>query len=590
MDYDLYYKLKRGNFKAFRGLYNLELRRLWFICYHITQDVTSAAPLLVKSWKAAIETISEQESAPRDSFSALVSAEILKRVTQNIVCDEDFESIPSPQISNQYQVCVKSIKQMEYQDRYIYLLTALGGLNAANVSKIMRTPIEQTKDLISNVSSKALDTSEIKKMDFALAIRLFTSFKNPNGSPFGNIDVPQFIITTLEHDYQLIMKELGNKTNSVSSRKETNKMKPNTNNNSRQVSKKSDSKIGFKYSKPIAITAICLVVIIVAAIVLPKLLGRNAASTRIVTYNVDEVTQGNVTQTISGSGTLTPVTKTTLTSSNGGEVEKVNYTVGGEVEEDAVIAVINGENITAPCDGILLELPIAVGDKVAVGGSVAMIMGKDGFTMGIAVDETEISSVALDQDVTFTIDALNEDYTGKVTEISYNGSSSGGSVAFQITATVDYVEGVYPGMSASAQIVIEDSGEGLLVPVDAVLTSGDENYVYLAPSGSEEGTVYEEDEIDVSELTKVEVETGMSDGSYMIIESDEISEGDLIIITKITSTLTGSDSEGEGGRGGFGGMSGFPGGGGMDFGDFDFENFDPSQMPGGMGGFGGFGG
>ena len=218
-----------------------------------------------------------------------------------------------------------------------------------------------------------------------------------------------------------------------------------------------------------------------------------------------------------------------------------------------------------------------------------MVMGKDGFTMGIAVDETEISSVALDQEVTFTIDALGEDYTGKVTEISYNGSSSGGSVAFQITATVDYVEGVYPGMSASAQIVIEDSGEGLLVPVDAVLTSGDENYIYLAPSGSEEGTVYEEDEIDLSNLTKVTVETGMSDGTYMIIESDEIAEGDLIIITNITSTLTGSDSEGEDGRGGFGGMGGFPGGGGMDFGDFDFENFDPSQMPAG-GGFGGFGG
>ena len=51
--------------------------------------------------------------------------------------------------------------------------------------------------------------------------------------------------------------------------------------------------------------------------------------------------------------------------------------------------MIGDEEITAPCDGILLELPIAAGDEVAVGGSVAMVMGKDGFTMGIAVDETE---------------------------------------------------------------------------------------------------------------------------------------------------------------------------------------------------------
>ena len=588
MDYELHYKLKRGNYKAFRSLYELELKKLWFICYHITQNVASAAPLLLRSWKAAIETIAGQENAPIDSFSALVSSEIFKAVTEKIEPDEDYESIPIPQIYKQYGPYVNGIKQMEYKDRYIYLLTTFGGLNAGTVSELLAISFEEAKDVIAKAGSKAQDTQEIKKLDFALGVRLSTSFKSPNGSPFVNIDVPEFIITTLEHDYQLVMKEAGNKTNI--SRKETDKMKPNTKNNTKQVPKKPASKTGFKYTKPIVITAICLVVVIAAAIILPKVLGGNAVSTRIVTYNVEAVTQGNVTQTISGSGTLTPVTKETLTSSKGGEVDEVNYKVGDTVEEDAVIATINGEDIVAPCDGILLELPIAVGDEVAVGGSVAMVMGKDGFTMGIAVDETEISSVALDQEVTFTIDALGEDYTGKVTEISYNGSSSGGSVAFQITATVDYVEGVYPGMSASAQIVIEDSGEGLLVPVDAVLTSGDDNYIYLAPSGSEEGTVYEEDEIDVSNLTKVSVETGMSDGTYMIIESDEIAEGDLIVITKITSTLTGSDSEGEDGRGGFGGMGGFPGGGGMNAGDFDFENFDPSQMPGGGGGFPGMGG
>ena len=62
-------------------------------------------------------------------------------------------------------------------------------------------------------------------------------------------------------------------------------------------------------------------------------------------------------------------------------------------------------------------------------------------------------------------------------------------------------------MSASAEIVIEDSGDGLIVPVDAVGTSGDENYVYLAPSGSEPGDSYEEDAINTEDLTRVTVET-----------------------------------------------------------------------------------
>ncbi len=343
-----------------------------------------------------------------------------------------------------------------------------------------------------------------------------------------------------------------------------------------------------KKKKPVIIIAAAVIAVILIAVLSPLFRGAKTESTRITTYNVDEITYGDVSQTISGSGTLTPVTKETLTSGVGGEVEEVNCTVGDEVAADDVIAVIGGEEIIAPYDGVLLELPLNVGDEVAVGGTVTMIMGKDGFTMGIAVDETEISLIELGQEVEFSVDAVSGEYSGRISKISYNGSSSGGSVAFQITALVEHIENVYPGMSATAQIVVEDSGEGHLVPVDAVSTSGDNNYVYLAPEGAEFGTVYAEEELDVSTLTKVNVETGMSDGSYIIIESDEIEEGDLIVITKITSTLTGSASESEdsfggfGGMGGMGSMGGFPGG--MDFGDFDFENFDPSQMPQGSGG------
>ena len=311
-----------------------------------------------------------------------------------------------------------------------------------------------------------------------------------------------------------------------------------------------NKKTSFKYTKPIVIIAIVLAVVIAAVMILPKMLNSTSA-TKITTYLVEEITYGNVSTTINGSGTLTPVTQETIASTYAGEVESVNFTVGDEVAEGDVLAVITSDNgeeeITAPFDGVLIEFPVESGDEVAAGGSVAMVMGKDGFTMGMAVDELDISSVALDQEVSFTIDAVDGSYTGSVTEISYNGSTSGGATAYQITATVEYVEGVYPGMSASAEIVIEDSGDGLLVPVDAVGTSGDDNYVYLAPSDAELGASYEEGEIDLNELTKISVETGMSDGSYMMIESDELAEGDLIVLTKVTSTLTGSDNEGEGG-------------------------------------------
>lgn len=524
--------------------------------------------------------INESEDAPKENFTALVSIEILKKIKEGFESNEDFENIPAPVISQKYNVFIKGIERLNDKERYIYLLTTFGNLSAGIISENMGINLSQTLDMISVLSSKVQDIPELKEMEVRKSVYLSTQFRSPSGIPFLDIKVPQFLITTLEHDYQLIMQNQ-EKSMITTVRKETENMKSNAVKSNQKPSVK---KAGFKHKKLIIVGIMLLIFVGAGAIILPRVLNSTADATRVTTYNVDEITYGNVSTTVSGSGTLTPVISETLTSTYSGEVETVNYTVGDEVAANDVIAVIASDNgdeeIVAPCDGVLVELPISVGDEVAQGGSVAMVMGKDGFTMGIAVDELNISSIALDQEVSFTIDAVDGDYTGSVTEISYNGSTSNGSTAFQITATVEYIEGVYPGMSASAEIVIEDSGDGLIVPVDAVETSGDDNYVYLAPSDAELGTSYEEDEINLEDLTTVTVETGMSDGSYIMIESDELEEGDLIVITQITSTLTGSEEEGEEGE-----MGGFPGGGDMDFGDFDFEDFDPSQMPEGGGSF-----
>lgn len=338
------------------------------------------------------------------------------------------------------------------------------------------------------------------------------------------------------------------------------------------------------------ISAVAVAAIILGVIFLPKLLANYAKqAASITTYHVEAVRTGSVNTTINGSGTLTPISQETLVTAKAGTVTAVNYEVGAKVEEDAVIATLKDSNgkttdFTAPYDCILIELPITKDDELAANSQIATVMGTDGFTMGIAVDELDISTVKVGLEVSFNIGAVDGDYTGKVTAVSYNGSSSNGATAYQITAKLDYIKGVYPGMSVSGEIVVASSGEGLLVPVDAVRSSGDDSYVFLAPSDATEGKEYAEDEIDVSKLTKVTVKTGMSDGSYIVIESDELADGDLIVLTKLTSTQTGSDNEGQGGAGG---MGGFPGG--MDFEDFDFENFDPNNMPqgGGLPGMGG---
>ena len=310
MDYDQYYRLRRGNVKAFRELYLVELRRMWFICYHITQDVSKAASMLLNGWKKVMERIVvESKDVPKEGFTALVSTEFFKMASQGIESDEDYEALPIPSVSEKYATFIQGIKQLAYEERYLYLLTTFGGLNTTAVSKLMGISFDEARGKIVSISTKAQDTPEIKKMELRDSVYLSTQFKSSDGKPFESIEIPQILIASLEHDYMLILRQQGKSASLSKIRKEPENMKSTAKPNQKAAVKKA----GFKYTKPIVITAVVLVVVIAAAIVLPKIFS-SASSTRITTYQVEEITYGNVSTTISGSGTLTPVTQETVTS------------------------------------------------------------------------------------------------------------------------------------------------------------------------------------------------------------------------------------------------------------------------------------
>ncbi len=592
MDNEAYAKIKRGNGRYIHSLIESNSKKAWFICYQLTNKVTKAAPLFIEAFNNTINGIADSTAAPRQDFKQLLFCNILALSYSDIAEVPDFEELPQPQIGAKYAPLIKEFGYVSKELRALYIVHTYGGVSIKEAAELFDTEPDEIRKQLKQATSEITNSkTPAEKRQGATQVMLSTELRNPSDSGFSDVQVPDFLMTSLIHKMKLTIT---NSTNQE--RKGTTNMASQKPNLQAKGSAKAAIRKKDKRTKLIAGTAIGLVAVILGAIFIPKLFGNGRTSTTITTYNVEAITTGDVDVTISGSGTLTPVSKENIVNTKAGTITAVNYEVGATVEEDAVIATIkdaggNTTNLTAPYDGVLLELPIAVEDELAANSQIAMIMGTDGFTMGIAVDELDISTVKVGQEVTFTIDAVDGDYIGSVTAVSYNGSASGGTTAYQITATVDYVEGVYPGMSASAEIVIESSGEGLLVPTSAIRTSGDESYIYLAPSGAEEGTEYKEDELSIDDLTVVTVETGMSDGSYTIIESDEIADGDLIVIVTLTSTQTGSDSAGNsgmGGMGGFGGMGGGRGPGGMDFGDFDFENFDPGNIPGG--GFGGFGG
>ena len=163
--------------------------------------------------------------------------------------------------------------------------------------------------------------------------------------------------------------------------------------------------------------------------------------------------------------------------------------------------------------------------------------GTGGFTIALSIDELDIASVKLGQNATVTLDALTGEFTGTVTNISYSGSGSY-VTSYTATITTEPMEGAYPGMSASAEIITETSGETLIVPVSAVQYEGDSAFVYLAGDGVQAGENRAEGQIDLDSLTKLTVTTGMSDGSYIVVTAEGLAAGDVIWSPERTSTAT----------------------------------------------------
>ena len=178
--------------------------------------------------------------------------------------------------------------------------------------------------------------------------------------------------------------------------------------------------------------------------------------------------------------------------------------------------------------------------------TIISICPTDIMTITLSVDESDILSLEVGQEVSVTIDSLGEDtYTGELTDIDTVGTSSSGVTTYAATVTLDKVEGMLEGMSADALITIEGKDNALLVPSDAVHQTSSTSYVY---------TSYDEENKEFGDM--VEVVTGLSNGSYTEITSG-LSEGDTVYYQE------SDDDSNPFGNGGFGGDMGGFGGGGM---------------------------
>jgi multidrug efflux pump subunit AcrA (membrane-fusion protein) len=231
---------------------------------------------------------------------------------------------------------------------------------------------------------------------------------------------------------------------------------------------------------------------------------------------------------------------------------RAQYTSAKLSYQDALAAEAD-LTVKAPCDGVVWAVNVSAGDTVTgsssssnsnSGNSSASSSGNSsaapvviaaGGKLGaeLSINEVDITSIKLGQEAELTFDAVPDlSLTGKVDEISRDGTVSQGVVTYSVWVTLDVNDKrLKTGMSISATIVTAVARDVLLVSNSAVKTATDgSTYVQVLDSGA-------------STPRDVAVTTGLADDSQTEITSG-LQSGVAVVTRTITASSSSSSSSG----------------------------------------------
>ena len=197
-----------------------------------------------------------------------------------------------------------------------------------------------------------------------------------------------------------------------------------------------------------------------------------------------------------------------------------------QIETEAQEA-INSMTLKAPISGIVLSLDTDKGSAVipvssAYGGTVIMTIADVSEKQFRGdVDEADIGKVSLGLSARVYVEAYPEEpFEAKLTHISPQGQELEDIINFEIRATVeDPADKLRVGMSADAELILEEHQNVLLIPEGAVIYEDGQTYVNIKDDSIEEG------------MQRVQIERGISDGLLTEVLSG-LKQGQIVVIPR----------------------------------------------------------
>ena len=233
------------------------------------------------------------------------------------------------------------------------------------------------------------------------------------------------------------------------------------------------AKKNWKWLVPLVVVAAAGAVLLIGG-------GRNGAASRDVTYAETTPVRQDVSNSLSGTGTLNPANTYTVKSLVDGKILTGGFEEGDKVEEGDVLYTIDSSDastnlekasialqqaqrsydktvdrqyVRAEVDGTVSSLKVAKGDEVTSGQEVAVIRDSSKMTLQLEFPAADAASFSVGQSAEVTLDGTFETITGTVTAVTGTDALSTGNLLTRtVTISVRNAGGLTTAQAATATI------------------------------------------------------------------------------------------------------------------------------------------
>ncbi len=188
---------------------------------------------------------------------------------------------------------------------------------------------------------------------------------------------------------------------------------------------------------------------------------------------------------------------------------------GSKAAVDTLAARLSDTEVRAPMDGVVLARFVEPGEVAMVNSPIVKIGTVDQLVVECAIDEADIGRVTIGKRVAVSLDAFRDAvYQGEVFDVLPEADREKKTFLTKVRLAQPPA-GLRSGMSAVANVIIEERRGALLAPADAIDASG----AAFVVAG---GRVHRRSvRLGVRDLLRVEILDGLAEGDEIVVAAPE---------------------------------------------------------------------